>query len=143
MASLNLIPNPPVLAVQAVIFLANVVVVKKLFVEPYLQVKDRRDKITVGSKDDAARFLAEAEQISQRLNERLQSAFDAAKAEREKIRNAAIAKRDALLAAAEAEAKTHVEAMERQISDALNREKSKVPGVVQTLTDEVYRIALA
>lgn len=143
MASLNLIPNPPVLAVQAVIFLANVVLVKKLFVEPYLQVKDRRDKVTIGSKDDATRLLAEAEQISQRVNERLQSAYDAAKVEREAIRNAAIAKRDDLLAAAEKDAKAHVESVERQIGDAMTREKAKVSGVVESLTDEVYRIALA
>lgn len=143
MASLELIPKVPVLVVQGAVFLANIVIVKKLLVEPYLQVKDRRDKVTVGSKDDAVRFLAEAERVSQHIAERLQTAYDAAKAEREKIRAAALAKRDTIVSAAEKEAKAHMDVMERQVRDSLDQEKQKVPAIVKSLTDEVYRIALA
>lgn len=143
MASLELIPHPPVLAAQAVIFLVNVLVVKKLFVEPYFRVKDRRDKLTTGGKDDATRVLGEAEVMSAKINERLQSTYDAAKAEREKIRAAALAKRDTVLAVADRDTKTQIEAVSRQIQADLEQEKAKIPAVVAQLTDEVYRIALA
>ena len=44
MASLELVPHPDVLVVQAGVFLANFVVVKKLLVEPYLTVRDKRER---------------------------------------------------------------------------------------------------
>ena len=59
MASLILVPDPEVLAIQAGLFLVAVGVVKKLYVEPYLAVRERRQAATVGSKDEAARTLAE------------------------------------------------------------------------------------
>jgi len=143
MASLELIPNPQVPVVQAGIFLANLVVVKKLWVEPYLTVRDRREKMTAGSKDDATRFLADAERLSEEINAKLKSAAGEAKSHRETIRNAALARRAQILAAAESEAKAHVDTVERQIKDELTRERSKVPAIVQTLTDDVYKLALS
>ena len=143
MATLNLIPNPPVLAVQAVIFFINYLIVKKLFVAPFLKVKDRRDKLTSGNKGEATRMLAEAETLSLKINERLQATFDAAKVDREKIREAAVSKRNVLLESAEKDSRTQIEAVEVQIQRDLAQERAKIPGVVAQLTDDVYRIALA
>ena len=125
---MNLVPNPTVLAVQAGVFLTNLVVVKKLFVEPYLSVRDRRDALTVGSKDEAQKFLAESERIALELQARIQTAAEEAKKEREKSREAAMVKRQAALAAASADAKKLIEQVEKQIQQDLTDEKAKEIG---------------
>lgn len=143
MASLNLVPNPPVLAVQAVVFLVGLAVVKKLFVEPYLSVRDKREKLTVGNKDEAQKLFQEAERVAQDVTTRISVAVDEAKKARGKTRDAAIAKRQAALAVAEGESKQLIAAVEKQIQQDLAEEKAKVPAIVKSLTDEVYKLALA
>ncbi len=143
MASLNLVPNPPVLAVQAVIFLTSLVVVKKLFVEPYLELRDKREKLTVGSKDQALRLLEETDRVSLDITSKLNAAITEAKQAREKIRDAAIEKRTSALSAAEGESRKFLAEVETQIKQDLAQEKAKVPAIVKSLTDEVYKLALA
>ena len=143
MATLNLVPDPGVLVVQGGIFLVAMGVVKTLFVGPYLKVRERREAATVGSKDEAIKALAEADAISRMIEDRLAAAASEAKAARERVRDAATAKRDQLLAAATAEANAAVAAVERQIQQDVAAERTKVPGVVAQLTDEVYKLALA
>ena len=142
MASLNLVPNPPVLIVQAGIFLANLAIIKKLYVDPYLTVRDRRDALTLGNKDAAAAALQEAEATQQKIAHVLAGAVDAAKKSRETVRLAAIEKRNGILGLAEAEAKAVVQAVEKQIQAELAAEKAKVPAIVAALTQEVYQLAL-
>jgi F0F1-type ATP synthase membrane subunit b/b' len=143
MAAVNLVPNPAVLVVQAGVFLVNLVLVKKLYVEPYLRVRDRREAMTVGSRDEAARALAECDTVAQALEARLNAAMTDAKKARDRVREAALTKRTDMLSAAEAEARQAVDAVERQIQQEVATERAKVPAVVASLTDEVYKLALA
>lgn len=143
MASLNLIPNPSVLVVQAGVFLANILVVKKLFVEPYLMVRDRREQLTIGGKDEASQAFAEADRTAADIQTRLSAAMAAAKKERDSLREVATQKRQALLAEAEAQAKKHVDSVEQQIKSEMTAERAKIPGIVASLTDEVYLAALS
>jgi F0F1-type ATP synthase membrane subunit b/b' len=142
MAALNLVPNPPVLVVQAGIFLANLAIIKKLYVDPYLSVRDRRDAQTLGNKDAATAALSQAEAVQAKISESLSAAADAAKKARDAQRATAIEKRNAVLKAAEAEAQAQVAAVEKQIQAELQSEKAKVPGIVASLTQEVYQLAL-
>lgn len=143
MASLNLIPNPPVLAVQAVVFLTGLAIVKKLFVEPYMELRDKREKLTVGSKDVASTLLKQADEISLQITAKLNATLEEAKKSREKTRDAALTKRQAALGAAEAESKKLIQDVENQIKQDLAQEKAKVLLIVKNLTEEVYKLALA
>lgn len=143
MASLNLVPNPPVLAVQVVVFLAGLTIVKKLFVQPYMELRDKREKLTVGSKDEALKFLADSDRISQEITAKLNRTIDEAKKSRDQTREAALQKRSSVLAAAEAETKKLVADVETQVKQDLAAEKAKVPAIVKNLTEEVYKLALA
>jgi F0F1-type ATP synthase membrane subunit b/b' len=142
MANLDLIPKVPVLAVQAGIFIANLGIMKKLFMEPYLKVRIAQDNQTIGSQGDAARLLNEADQVSSEINSRLQAALRLAKEGREKVRGAAIAERQALLNSAQEDVKTELEKVEAEIKRQLEHERQKVPNVVASLTSELYEIAL-
>ena len=142
MSSLNLIPNPPVLAVQAGIFLVNCVIVKKFFVEPYLTVRDRRDRLTIGNKDEAIKALSKGEAIATEIASTISNAADQAKKERERLRNIAMEKRAGIVQAAEADARAAVDAIEKQIQADVLAEKAKIPSVVQALSKQVYELAL-
>lgn len=143
MAAINLIPNPTVLAVQAGIFLVNIVIVKKLLLEPYLKVRDRRDQLTIGSKDAAERASRDAEAAATEISQALTQTSIEAKAAREKLREAALVKKTSIVSQAEAEAKATIAAAEQEIARNLEQEKTKIPAIVKQLTEEVYRLALA
>ena len=49
MADFNLVPVPRVLLVQAGIFIANTIIIKKLLIEPYLKLKAKRDSIILNA----------------------------------------------------------------------------------------------
>jgi F0F1-type ATP synthase membrane subunit b/b' len=142
MAQLVLVPNPVVLAVQAGVFLANVVVVKKLMLEPYLAVRDRREKLTQGNRDEASSIVTRCEALVTDINQRLVTTAQTAQKAKESIRNAALEKRNATLAAAEAEARATIEKMAAEVKQTLAAERAKVPQVVQQLTQQVFQLAV-
>jgi len=142
MANLDLIPKLPVLAVQAGIFVANLGIMKKLFMEPYLKVRNAQDSQTIGSQGDAARFLVVADTVSAEINARLQAALLHAKEAREKVRGTAIGQRQTLLSAAQAVVKTELDRVEGEVKAQMEAERAKVPNVVASLVNEVYKIAL-
>lgn len=142
MAQLVLVPNPVVLAVQAGVFLANVLVIKKLMLEPYLAVRDRREKLTQGNRDEAGAIVARCEAIASEVNQRLVSTAQTAQKAKEAIRNTALDKRNGILAAAEAESRATVEKMGAEIKQALAAERAKVPQVVHELTQQVFQLAV-
>jgi F0F1-type ATP synthase membrane subunit b/b' len=142
MANLDLIPKLPVLAVQAGIFVANLGIMKKLFMEPYLKVRDAQDRLTIGSQGDATRFEHEAEAISTDVNQRLVAAMEAARHSREADRAKALSTRQQLLDEAQAFGQGELNRVEGEIRRELESERSKVPAIVASLADEVYKVAL-
>lgn len=143
MANLDLIPKLPVLAVQAGIFVANLGIMKKLFMDPYLKVKDAQDGMTYGSQGDAARLLAEAESISDDINQRMIAAMTEAKNAREKVRADALARRQAILEASQNSAKVEIDKVELEIKTQIEAERQRIPNVIANLSTEVYNIALS
>lgn len=139
MASLELIPKVPVLIAQTGVFLANVFVVKKLFVDPYLSVKDRRDALTVGSTGNAVKILQEADQLAKDISNKVEAAYSEASAAREAQRNQALAKKTDIIKAADDEARRHIESIEKQIKQEVQTERQKIPAIVNTLTQEFYQ----
>jgi F-type H+-transporting ATPase subunit b len=138
MASLELIPKVPVLIAQTGVFLANVFVVKKLFVEPFLAVKDRRDAMTVGSTDHAKKILQEADQLANDITNKVETAYSQASAAREAQRNQALSRKTDLIKAADDEARRHIESIEKQIRQEVEGERQKIPAIVNSLTQEFY-----
>jgi F0F1-type ATP synthase membrane subunit b/b' len=143
MATLELIPKVPVLIVQTGVFLANIVVVKKLFVDPYLKLQDRRDAMTIGNQEGATKILSECESITRNVTSKLEDAYAEAAAAREVVRGNTIAKKTQILKAAETEARTYVAAIEKEIQLEVAREKQKIPAIVNSLTQEFYEKTLS
>lgn len=139
MSSLNLSPNPTVMLVQTGIFLANFVAIKKLFLDPYLTLADKRQELTVGNQRDAQVLEQKNEETLRILASKIDQARDEAALTRTQVTTEANSKRDAILSEAELEAKRTIEEMRVQIREELAEERSKLPGIVQELTEAMYQ----
>lgn len=143
MATLELVPKIPVLLVQAGIFLANIVIVKQLFVAPFLKLKDRRDALTIGNQDVAVKILAECEALTKEIAAKLDAAYTNASITRESIRAASLVKKTEVIKGAEAEARAFVDSIETEIKREIESEKQKIPAIVNSLTQEFYQRTLS
>ena len=134
MAGLNLVPNPTVLAIQTGIFLTALVVVKKLFLTPYLRIKERSEKATTGSQSAAASTTSENSNLGAKIEARLAEAAAQARQQAQTIKTKALHERDTYVTAAESDAKQTIGAMRKTIDDELKAEKGRVPAIVQQLS---------
>jgi len=143
MAELSLVPNASVVAVQTAIFLTNLMIAKKLFVEPYLKLQDKRAKLTTGSQSDAAALMQANEKAAAEIEARIQTAAREAAKAREQLRAEAMVKRDTIVKQAESEASATVLAMAQQIAAESAAQKNRIPDIVKTLTNDVYQVAIS
>lgn len=141
-ASFNIIPNVPIMAVQAVIFLANIGIIKVLFLDPYLKLKDKRTAATTGSQDDAKKAAEECEVLSAQITKKIQQASDEANAIREEVRKKAIAEKSEIIGTAEKKAQAHISEVSERISSELAEQKAAIPQTVNNLTNELFDRAL-
>lgn len=138
MSSLNLVPNPAVFLVQAGIFVANIVAVKKLMLDPYLKVKAARDQLTLGNKQEALNLTQDGERKFQEITARLQQAADEARGITNTILTTAQQKRDDVMKAAEKDAKDFLAKSQQNIAAELKSEREKVPAVVSSLSQALF-----
>lgn len=138
MSQLNLVPDPIVLAAHAGVFVATIAIVKKLYVEPYLKLRDRRESLTTGSQQDSKNILQRCEEISSQINVRLKEASVEVNKIREESRRVATLKREDIVKKAEAEMKTALAQLEKSVKEELMTERTKIQNVVLELSKEVF-----
>jgi F0F1-type ATP synthase membrane subunit b/b' len=138
MAQLNLSPDPVVLGAQAAIFLANMLVVKKLILEPYLSVRSRREASTGGSQTEAQSLLNEADALEDKITQRMRAAHKDASIARDKIKNEAMNKRTAILAQADAEAKKEQAKIISEIESNLREERLRKDATIKEIADGFF-----
>jgi F0F1-type ATP synthase membrane subunit b/b' len=142
MASFELFPVPEVTAVEAGFFLLNMVIIKKLILNPYMKLKDKRELATVGSQDEAKKIIQQCESLSESITKQLGVAAQEARESRESIRTEAVKKRESILAAAEKDARKVISDVQTEVESKLQAERARVPEIVNSLTQEVYAAAL-
>ncbi len=134
MSSLNLSPNPVIMAATAGVFIANLIAVKKLFLEPYLKVRDQRIKATFGNQAAAEQLEVENTRATEKIRDRIATASLEARNFRDSSLATAKQKRDELLAAASKEATDVVTAMRGDLVKELAEQRQAVPAIVQQLS---------
>jgi F0F1-type ATP synthase membrane subunit b/b' len=139
MADLSLIPNPQVMAVQAGIFLANLYVVKKMFVEPYLELKDKRIRLTEGDKSQAGQILQECKVKAESIEENIKRAFAEADRIREEKRAYVLNQKECEINAAYLEANRYLKEKRETLNMEIKGELAKVNLAAEKLTIEVYQ----
>lgn len=134
MSSLNLSPNPTIMAITAGVFALNFFAVKKLFLEPYLKVRDQRIKATFGNQSEAEHLELENGKAAEKIRTRIQQASLDAHSFRDSTLAAAKGKRDELVSAASKEAAGVVASLRSELVKELTEQRKAVPGIVQQLS---------
>ena len=143
MSELNLIPNPRVLATNTAIFLVNLVVMKKLFMDPYLAMRDKRHALTGKQHGTAAGLLVESESLERQIKSQMAQALDIARTIRAESKARASAKRDETIQAAEASAKRTIADAHATMAAVLKHEQEKLPQLIGQLASAVYGVTVS
>ncbi len=138
MAQLNLVPDPAVVGVQIGLFIVNVAIVKKLYLEPYLRLRANRDTLTTGSHADAARLLYECDEIAKKVQDSIEEAAATAASHREAVKATATQRRAEIIRAAEERARAEVEAVARRVKNEVAEQRAMLPKCISDLTAELF-----
>lgn len=138
MSDLNLIPNPKVLMVNTSIFLANLVIMKKLFMDPYLAVRDKRYALTNQQHGTAAELIAQSNQLEAKIKQKMDQALADARLIRAESKEKADRKREEILSAAHAAAKKTIAEATVTTAAILKSERAKLPQIVNQLATALY-----
>jgi F0F1-type ATP synthase membrane subunit b/b' len=139
MSSLNLIPDVELLCAQTGIFLANLVVVKTLFITPYLELQKKRKAQTADRQNEAKKTLESCAQQTQELESRIKAAYSQAGAESEDLKSKALAEQKDLIAAAKKQAEVALDSMRQEIAALVQKESNKIPALAAQLSKEFYQ----
>ncbi len=138
MSQLNLKPDVVVIASQAAIFLANMFVIKKLILNPYLSVRAKREASTGGSQHEAQKMAADALGLEAKITDRMRTAHKEAAVSREAIKSEALAKRATKLTKAEADTKASQVAVQNKITANLKEEQSNKETTIKTISQSFF-----
>lgn len=139
MSSLNLNPNGLVIAAQTGIFLANYLVIKKLILKPYLEVRERRNNATTASLSLSESLRSKNESVQIEIQAKLSQAFDDIQKFRAEIRSRANKERDGILSGAESHAKNTIISAQEDIRLVIKEEKEKLPLIIQEVASLVFK----
>lgn len=138
MAQLNLVPDPAIVGVQIGLFVVNMAIVKKLFLEPYLLLRAKRDALTTGSQADATRLLYECDEIARKVQESIEEAAAGAASERERVKVGASQRRTEIIKTAEEKARAEVESVAARVKKEVAEQRALLPQVISDLTSQLY-----
>jgi F0F1-type ATP synthase membrane subunit b/b' len=138
MSQLNLTPDPIIIATQAAIFLANLLVIKKLILNPYLAVRARREASTGGSQHEAQKLAEDVLGLEAKITERMRVAHKDAAVSREAIKTAALANRTAKLTKAEVDTKAGQLIVQNKIVANLQEERSNKEATIKTIAQSFF-----
>ncbi len=138
MAGLNLIPNPGVIAVVAVFFLAAVKIVKTYFLQPFKKLQTQRENMTTGGHEEAVKRLERAKVEQIELNKKLSLARDEAQAKKNIVIEETNRQAKAILEKIKNQADTDISAARITISEIIKNESEKVIPLVDRLAEELY-----
>lgn len=139
MSGLNLIPNPPVMLLQAAIFVSQVVVVNKLFVKPFRELKRKREAGTVGAEQKSEKLSEEQEKLSIEIKKKMEELKGQLQSFREKERADAKIRRDREVQEAHSELTEFVTLSRNEIQGSLDEERAKLETVTKDLVEDLYR----
>ena len=142
-SGLNLNPDIVVVSTQAVLFLTNLFIVKKLILDPYLELKSKRDLMTIQSDSSADELFAKVKQAESEILQKTKEAHRFAATTREQQKKKAEAVRIAAVKEAERVVKSEQALIQQNIENqmkSLDQEKARA---IEDLAQEFVKSATA
>ncbi len=138
-ATPTLVPDPAVIAVQGLLFLAAVAAVKNLMIEPYEKLRLKRDSLTTGSADAAKGLVERNGKVAAEIQAATSTAIDRAKEQSAALRLKSAIERDRIILEAETNATAIIDRASKDLAESLNAQESKLTDECSRLTKEVFQ----
>ncbi len=135
-SKLNLVPEIPVVVGQSIIFLTNIFVVKKLFIDPYLKLRHKRLSATTGSQQNALQLVETAQKMNLGIDESLTKAYLETSSKKEQERTLANAKKTEIISEAEATLKKEMTQFKQELSQEIALKRSQLSSIIEKLTQD-------
>lgn len=142
MADFNLVPVPRVLLVQAGIFIANTLIIKKLLVEPYLKLKAKRLDYTERKQAAATARVAALQKELSELRAQRRSRLNALAQLRRKKYEQARARREQIVVAATREAEAAIKEAKVRLRKEFDDARHELDSAVTVLSQEMFALLL-
>ena len=142
MAKLNLQPDFSLLVIQSGLFLVNLYIVKKFFVGPFLQLKEKRDEATLGKLRESEQQRSECDLLQKKIEGRLNEALLASKKLKEEIISNALLQQKEILSKSRDAASSRIGKIKEEIEKRLQEECNRIPRVVDGLAEHIYKEVL-
>jgi len=139
LASLNLEFNPTAIAAHAVVFITSIGVVKKLYVDPYMKLRDKRDHATINQKARAQDLVLQNEELGSEIHAKFEKAKDEIHQVVDVKRNEMKERREEILALSNQKARELLEKVRTEIGDIMKQEEQKLTTAIPALTDELFQ----
>ena len=140
MSALNLIPDSYVVVAQGAVFLTNAYVVKKLLLEPYLDVRRKRDALTKNAKEDALSSLGESDQKARQIEAKLREAHQQAQNIYQVEKDKAVSENQRVIQDATAASEKRVKEIRQAVQASYLEEEKKVKATAESLVAEAYPV---
>lgn len=138
MSSLNLEPNIQVIAVQAGFFLTNLVIVKKLMLEPFLKVQKSRSAVTTQVTAAAIDLKEKNAALLNKLEESLASADKSIFSMTQEIFSQAGKSKDQIIQKSEKGAREDLNQLQKTIQSSLEEQSKLIPEIARNLASEAF-----
>ena len=142
-AEFSLEPVPRVLVVQAVIFLANTWIVKKLMIDPYLRLRAKRLNYTERKKEQANQRLTEVKQQLAELEARRQAKLNELAELRRQKQTQAQSQREEIIRTARQQAEKEIKRTKDTLDNEFQQAQDQLAEVKDQLGQQVLDKLLA
>ena len=133
---LNLIPELPVFIGQSILFLTNIFVVKKLFIDPYLSLKEGRLKATTGSQEEALKLIADAQIIATAIDQSMAGVFLETTTMKSQKRALANEKKAEIVGLAEGVLRQEMLSFKEELTQEIALKRSQLSSIIDKLTQD-------
>lgn len=138
MAGINLVPNPGVLGTLLAVFAVNYFIIKKLIVDTFLKLKEKRESMTSGSEDQAKSLLEENQRIESQIESKTRDALEEARMASQKIIQDATDRQNEIIKSAQSASQETLKGIRIRIQNELINERSKIPVVSEKVAGQIY-----
>jgi F0F1-type ATP synthase membrane subunit b/b' len=139
MAELGLFPDPKILVIQGVVFLAALASANHFIIQPALRLHNERRRRTSGTVDSAKNLELKSEALENSYNQEIKSRTDEAKNLRLSEVLAGQAEAESILAQANENARAKVESVQLQLAEVLEEQKRKLPSQVDAVAQTILK----
>lgn len=138
MSQFNLMPNPTIVGVQFCIFMFVLVLIKNLFIKPYKLLREKRQALTIGTKQEGERLFAENQSILNSIESSLKEGQEKAKSIYQEISSTSKTEAEKIVLDSEKNMQHELQELQAQIRSDVSSIGEEIKVASNKISKEVY-----